>query len=141
MERRLQPYFGGTEATPLQVDVNIVGDMCQRLRQQIYIDDAHYFEETDAQNTSFSPPVSTTDPYDVGPSSYPDLGPSQSHFTPEFDIASTPQFIPSSLGDPLVTQQDVSDQEQRHLRTRPLRAPQHFTPGTNAIPRRHKRRH
>ncbi|PKU80758.1 hypothetical protein MA16_Dca014596 [Dendrobium catenatum] len=109
MERRLQPYFGGTEATPLQLDVNIVGDMCQRLRQQIYIDDAYYFVEADAQHTSFSPPVPTTDPYDAGPSSYPDLGPSQRHFTPEFDIASTPQFVPSSLGDPPVTQQDVSN--------------------------------
>ncbi|KAI0511042.1 hypothetical protein KFK09_011660 [Dendrobium nobile] len=139
MERRLQPHFGGTEGTPLQMDVNIVGDMCQRLRQQIYIDDAHYFDEADAQ--VFSPAIPTTDPYDAGPSSYPDLGPSQSHFAAEFDVASTPQFVPSSLGEPPVTQQDVSDQDQRHLRTRPLRAPQHFTPGTDAIPHRHKRRH
>ncbi|KAI0504398.1 hypothetical protein KFK09_015350 [Dendrobium nobile] len=139
MERRLQPHFGGTEGTPLQMDVNIVGDMCQRLRQQIYIDDAHYFDEADAQ--VFSPAIPTTDPYDAGPSSYPDLGPSRSHFAAEFDVASTPQFVPSSLGEPPVTQQDVSDQDQRHLRTRPLRAPQHFTPGTDAIPHRHKRRH
>ncbi|KAI0492252.1 hypothetical protein KFK09_026521 [Dendrobium nobile] len=102
MERRLQPHFGGTEGTPLQVDVNIVGDMCQRLRQQIYIDDAHYFDEADTQ--VFSPAIPTADPYDAGPSSYPDLGPSQSHFTAEFDVASTPQFVPSSLGEPPVTQ-------------------------------------
>ncbi|PKU61439.1 hypothetical protein MA16_Dca028346 [Dendrobium catenatum] len=139
MERRLQPHFGGTEGTPLQMDVNIVGDMCQRLRQQIYIDDAHYFDEADTQ--VFSPAIPTADPYDAGPSSYPDLGPSQSHFTAKFDVASTPQFVPFSLGEPPVTQQDVSDQDQRHLRTRPLRAPQHFTPGTDAIPHRHKRRH
>ncbi|PKU59724.1 hypothetical protein MA16_Dca015719 [Dendrobium catenatum] len=118
MERRLQPYFGVTEATPLQVDVNIVRDMCQRLRQEIYIDDAHYFDEADTQ--VFSPLVPTADPYDAGPSFYSDLAPSQSHFTAEFDIAFTPQFVPSSLGDPLVTQQEVSDQEQRHLHTKPL---------------------
>ncbi|PKU70335.1 hypothetical protein MA16_Dca007086 [Dendrobium catenatum] len=139
MKRRLQPYFRGTEATPLQVDVNIVGDMCQILRQLIYIDDTHYFDEADTQ--VFSPPVPTTDLYDVEPSSYPDLSISQSHFTAEFVIASTPQFIPSSLREPPVTHQEVSDQEQHHLRTRPLRAPQHFTPCTDAIPHRHKRRH
>ncbi|KAL0921071.1 hypothetical protein M5K25_008103 [Dendrobium thyrsiflorum] len=138
LERRFQPYFGGSEDSPLQVEVNILGDMCQRLHQQVYIDDPHYFDWTDAQQPVFTSPVPATDPYDAGPSSYPDLGPSQSQFRSELDIAPTPHFVPSSssLGEHPVSHPDVSDQEERHLRTIPLRAPQHFTPGTDAIPHR-----
>ncbi|KAL0920141.1 hypothetical protein M5K25_009254 [Dendrobium thyrsiflorum] len=108
----------------------------------VYIDDPHYFDWTNAHQPVFTSPVPSTDPYDAGPSSYPDLGPSQSQLRSKFDIAPTPHFVPSSsLGEHPVSHPDVSDQEERHLRTRPLRAPQHFTPGTNVIPHRRKRRH
>ncbi|KAL0925721.1 hypothetical protein M5K25_004088 [Dendrobium thyrsiflorum] len=128
--------FVKTYSTTREWDEDVSNDS-----EYVYIDDPHYFDWINAQQPLFTSPVLTTDPYDAGPSSYPDLGPSQSHLRAELDIASTPQFVPSSLYEHPVSHPDVSDQEKRHLRTRPLQAPQHFTQGTDAIPHRRKRRH
>ncbi|PKU59402.1 hypothetical protein MA16_Dca012730 [Dendrobium catenatum] len=81
----------------------------------------------------------------AGPSSYPDQGPSTDLFSSQvpadLDAYLTPDFVPSSLHRDDIAEEEVAEEEYHMLHQRPRRPPQHYTPGTDALPQRLRRRH
>ncbi|KAL0914927.1 hypothetical protein M5K25_015319 [Dendrobium thyrsiflorum] len=94
-----------------------------------------YTEDVQAGFTeSISTPV-FVDPYSMGagPSSFQDSGPGHDYFS-----YPTQQHSPARVEDDILP---VTVQVEQHLlRDRPVRPPQHYTPGSDALPHRGRRR-
>ncbi|PKU77111.1 hypothetical protein MA16_Dca001717 [Dendrobium catenatum] len=80
----------------------------------------------------------------AGPSSYPNQGLYGDLFNnqvpADLDAYLTPDFVPSSLHTDDIAEEEVAVEEHHMLRQRPRQPPQHYTPGTDALPQRPRRR-
>ncbi|KAI0499649.1 hypothetical protein KFK09_017857 [Dendrobium nobile] len=139
-EQALQQHFNGSNDTQQQRDINIVAELCHGLRSQLYIQDEGYFEDKSEHDTQFSMTQEPPQQYSgyAGPSSYPDQGPSMDVFSSQvpadLNAYLTPDFVPSSLHRDDIAEEEVAEEEHHMLRQRPRRPPQHYTPGTDALP-------
>ncbi|KAL0903987.1 hypothetical protein M5K25_026055 [Dendrobium thyrsiflorum] len=143
-ETTLQPYFGRQDLGSIQPAIDHMEELIQGMRRHMYIEDDRYTEATHTEYTSFSgTPFVQPDCMVAGPSSYEDHCPSQDFFcqpTPQ-DIMSWPtaDYVPTTI--PLTEDEAVEQHAEQHeLRARPCRPPQHYTPGTDAIPHRTKKK-
>ncbi|KAI0495177.1 hypothetical protein KFK09_025327 [Dendrobium nobile] len=145
-EQALQQHFNGTDDTPQQRDINTIAELCRGLRRQLYIQDQGYFEDRGEHDAPFSMTQEPPHQYSgyAGPSSYPDQGPSTDLFSSQvpanLEAYLSPDFIPSSIHTDDIAEEEAPEEEQHMLRQRPRRPPQHYTPGTDALPQRPRRR-
>ncbi|KAI0519462.1 hypothetical protein KFK09_006910 [Dendrobium nobile] len=145
-EQALQQHFNGIDDTPQQRDINTIAELCRGLRRQMYIEDQGYFEDRGEHEAPFSMTQEPPHQYSgyVGPSSYPDQGPSTDLFSSQvptdLEAYLSPDFVPSSIHTDDIAEEEAPEEEQHMLRQRPRRPPQHYTPGTDALPQRPRRR-
>ncbi|KAL0922723.1 hypothetical protein M5K25_006733 [Dendrobium thyrsiflorum] len=140
-EAILQEDFNGTEETRQQRNINTVAELCRTLRSQIYIQEQGYFDGTSGHETPFSMTQDAPQYYSgfAGPSSYPDQGPSQNFSYPvsaDLQAYLTPDVVPTTLPSEGMPEPEVNVEQHHMLCERPLRPPQHYTPGSDALPQR-----
>ncbi|KAL0904417.1 hypothetical protein M5K25_026523 [Dendrobium thyrsiflorum] len=138
-EAILQEDFNGTDDTRQQRNINSVAELCRTLRSQMYIQEQGYFDATSGHDTPFSMTQDAPHYYSgfAGPSSYPDQGPSQDFSYPAY---LNPDVDPTTLASEGMPEPEVDVEHQHMLRERPRRPPQHYTPGSDALPHRPRRR-
>ncbi|KAI0493201.1 hypothetical protein KFK09_027477 [Dendrobium nobile] len=145
-EQALQQHFNGTDDTPQQRDINTIAELCRGLHRQLYIQDQGYFEDRGEHDAPFSMTQEPPHQYSgyAGPSSYPDQGPSTDLFSSQvpadLEAYLSPDFVPSSIHTDDIAEEEAPEEEQHMLRQRPRRPPKHYTPGTDALPQRPRRR-
>ncbi|KAL0922990.1 hypothetical protein M5K25_007030 [Dendrobium thyrsiflorum] len=144
-EAILQEDFNGTDDTRQQRNINSVVELCRTLRSQMYIQEQGYFDATSGHDTPFSMTQDAPHYYSgfAGPSSYPDQGPSQDFSYPvsaDLEAYLNPDVVPTTLTSEGMPEPEVEVEHQHMLRERPRRPPQHYTPGSDALPHRPRRR-
>ncbi|KAL0920661.1 hypothetical protein M5K25_009812 [Dendrobium thyrsiflorum] len=144
-EAILQEDFNGTDDTRQQRNINSVAELCRTLRSQMYIQEQGYFDATSGHDTPFSMTQDAPHYYSgfAGPSSYPDQGPSQDFSYPvsaDLEAYLNPDVDPTTLASEGMPEPEVEVEHQHMLRERPRRPPQHYTPGSDALPHRPRRR-
>ncbi|KAL0927843.1 hypothetical protein M5K25_002058 [Dendrobium thyrsiflorum] len=144
-ESILQEDFNGTDDTRQQRNINSVAELCRTLRSQMYIQEQGYFDATSGHDTPFTMTQDAPHYYSgsAGPSSYPDQGPSQDFCYPvsaDLEAYLNPDVVPTTLTSEGMPEPEVEVEHQHMLRERPRRPPQHYTPGSDALPHRPRRR-
>ncbi|KAI0495621.1 hypothetical protein KFK09_021924 [Dendrobium nobile] len=147
-ERAVLPLVGSNDYSNADSVIKRIAEMAVDLRREVHIPDYLYSEHgyTGSPYESFSPVIGEPQSTDAGPSSYQDLGPSQPFFTQPTQ-QTTPGWYPhehvldSTLAGTVEAEQEgIFGVEQHVLRDRPVRRPQHYTPGSDALPHRGRRR-
>ncbi|KAL0928805.1 hypothetical protein M5K25_000728 [Dendrobium thyrsiflorum] len=142
-QRAVQPLLSSNDFSDAENVIRRIGELALDVCREIHIPDDHYTEEvhtgfTEDVQAGFTESISTpvfVDPYSMGagPSSFQDSGPGHDYFS-----YPTQQHSPARVEDDILP---VTVQVEQHLlRDRPVRPPQHYTPSSDALPYRGRRR-
>ncbi|KAL0928486.1 hypothetical protein M5K25_000370 [Dendrobium thyrsiflorum] len=142
-QRAVHPLLSSNEFSNAENVIRRIGELALDVCREIHIPDDHFTEEvhtgfTEDVQAGFTESISTpvfVDPYSMGagPSSFEDSGPGHDYFS-----YPTQQHSPARVEDDILP---VTVQVEQHLlRDRPVRPPQHYTPGSDALPHRGRRR-
>ncbi|KAL0920086.1 hypothetical protein M5K25_009194 [Dendrobium thyrsiflorum] len=142
-QRAVHPLLSSNDFSNAENVIRRIGELALDVCREIHIPDDHFTEEvhtgfTEDVQAGFTESISTpvfVNPYSMGagPSSFEDSGPGHDYFS-----YPTQQHSPARVEDDILP---VTVQVEQHLlHDRPVRPPQHYTPGSDALPHRGRRR-